>query len=379
MTYLVGSDSPNDGPLYVPSRGAGGMLAQYIQGATPKFAKNSGFRHDLYRDTMSRIFVRVEEPELELFRSSVADAHVREQLLPRLIGDPTANAGYIDFVLTEMSLQFSENMQITQGLGDGFVLYTFGQNPPMATFQGVLLNTVQDDQATNFTKLYLEVLRATALARRSKLASIRVDTDIYTGAMMNLNLSKRGATEVAVPFSFQFIITRIAVINYTVGWTPTSVGTPFASDPNAVPMDARLAQSRAPTAVTLRLPGGTVEEGADPRTQQAPPGTPADNAARIGVLEQRLAAMAVDDPEFGTLSTELFALRRSATAPATPPSTPQPVAPQVGTSPSPETVRHLSVAEEAVIGAQAGSVFGLPGAVLGAHVGAAYGVLNQEP
>lgn len=378
MTYLVGSDSPNDGPLYVPSRGAGGMLAQYIQGATPKFAKNAGFRQDLYRDTMSRIFVRVEEPELELFRASVADTHVREQLLPRLIGDPTTNAGYIDFVLTEMSLQFSENMQVTQGLGDGFVLYTFGQNPPMATFQGVLLNTVQDDQTTNFTKIYLEILRATALARRSKLASIRVDTDIYTGAMMNLNLSKRGSSEVAVPFSFQFIISRIAVINYTVGWTPTSVGTPFASDPNAVPMDARLTASRAPTAVTLRLPGGTVEEGADPRTQQTPPGTPADNAARIATLERTLATLPVNDDQFGPLSMELIALRRSATAPATPPSTLQPLAPQVATDPAPETVRHLSVAEEAAIGAPAGTLFGLPGAILGAHVGAAYGVLNQE-
>ena len=371
MAYLVGADSPDNGPLYTPSRGAGGMLAGYIQGATPKYAKNAGLRADLYRDTMSRIFVRVEEPEIELFKSSIADTHVRDQLLGRLIGDPTTNSGYIDYVLTEMNLQLSENVQIQQGLGDGYTIYAFGQNPPMATFSGVLLNTVQDDQSTNFFRLYLEVLRATALARRSKFVSISVDTDIYSGSMLNLNITKRGSTEVAVPFSFQMVVARIAIINYTVGWTAASVGTPFAADPNAVPFDARLSvANHAPVAVTLRLPGGTTEEGADPRTQQAPPEAhPPDAASRAALLDQALSGQITPDQyaQYVTDRTEqarqalvnqatrgditpqqledgLAQIRRddaasrsTSASTATAPSAPTPVSPQVGTGPAPET------------------------------------------
>jgi hypothetical protein len=85
--------------------------------------------------------------------------------------------------------------------------------------------------------------------------------------------------ETLVPFSFRFIIKRVAIVNYTVGWRPTGVGTPFATDLNAVPADVRLQTERPATAITFHIPTDTTEEGhpdvtsgvADPRIVSTPP------------------------------------------------------------------------------------------------------------
>lgn len=269
--YAPGRDRVGPSPLYSPSAGSGGAFAEWIQGATPKYAKNRGFRSDLYRDTLSRLFVRVEERELTtLFAPSIADEHVRTQLLSRIAGDPSGARGYIDYFIQQMSIACSEKTQIVETLADDYVLYTFGQVPIVATVQGALLNTVQDDQATNFLRLYLEVLRASKLALREKAASLKVDSYIFTGVMLDLNMSLASTMEVLVPFSFRFLIKKLAIVNYTSGWQPTGVGTPFATDLNAVPADVRLQTARPSVAVTFHAPPDADETHPqeDPRVRE---------------------------------------------------------------------------------------------------------------
>jgi hypothetical protein len=89
--YAPGSDdvsSPEPSPLYAPSRGAGGQFARNIKGSTPKYAKNDGLREEQYKDTMARMFVRVNQAEYALFRSSIPDEATR-RAADRLAGDPT--------------------------------------------------------------------------------------------------------------------------------------------------------------------------------------------------------------------------------------------------------------------------------------------------
>lgn len=296
--YAPGRDREGTSATAHASEGARGVFAEWIQGATPKYAKNRGFRSDLFRDTLSRIFVRVTDEELtSLFTPSIADPHVRTQIVPRLAGDPRGARGYVDYLVQTMQLGLSEKVQVAETLSDNYVLYTFGQTPPIATFQGALLNTVQDDQATNFLRLYLEVLRASKMAARQKAASIKIDSYIYTGVMLDLNLTWSGQMEVIVPFSFRFIVKKIAIVNYTVGWRPTGVGTPFATDLNAVPADVRLQVGRPAVAVTFHVPTDTTEEGghpdvasgaADPRIVSLPPqGDPGLQVVRVGSDGQR--------------------------------------------------------------------------------------------
>lgn len=292
--YLIGQNNPDAAPEFVPSRGPGGVFANWLQGQTPKYAKNDGSgRSDFFRDTMARIAIRVTQADATLFRSSVADPHVRNQLLPRLAGNVAHSIGYMDFLLQGMSVAFREKLQLAETLGDNYVLYTFGQTAPSIQFQGVLINTAQDDQAQNFVRLYLELLRATQLARRQKAASIEVDSYIFTGAMTELNISLGAQIETVVPFSFSFIVKKIAFTNYTIGWAPGRVGTAFSSDPNAVPVDTRFAREQAAVAITLATPpqtdrvealptqvttdatpesdGGDGSSAEDPRVQEGPP------------------------------------------------------------------------------------------------------------
>lgn len=293
MSIIPGSDAIAGGgsPLYNPGRGVGGVFANWIQGATPKYARNTGdARPDLFRDSLARIFVRVDQEEWTLFESSFADSHTRTQLLPRVAGDPRGTQGYVDFIVQDMNLDFNEKVDVKETLGDNYVLYTFGQGAPTATFQGVLINTVQDDQATNFLRLYLQLFRATELARRQKAASIKIDSFIFTGVMVNLRMNYRAAMEVAVPFSFSFIIKKIAFTNYTIGWRPTSVGTPFATDLNAVPADVRIGPERPATAVAFVVPPDLAPApNAPAATFQPPPPAPAADE-RINALQRDLIA-----------------------------------------------------------------------------------------
>lgn len=308
MVYAPGRDSvpgPDDTVEYNPARGAGGVFANFMQGMTSKYAKNTdGYRSDFYRNTLARLFIKVDATEMNLFASSVSDAHTESQLVPRIAGtvarrqqnrttggagvndanvraDQTASTnGYLDFCIQQASMPLQEKVDLKETLADNYVAYFFGQSPPMWTFSGWLFNSVQDDQATNFLRLYLEILRGTQLARRQKVVSLKIDSYIITGAIINTTFTLQSNMEVYVPFQFQLLVKRVAFVTYTLGWTPAWASTPFASDPNAIPYDGRRLGSGGRTAAAARLPANTTEQGpvpdttADPRTTQ--PAAPTD-------------------------------------------------------------------------------------------------------
>lgn len=308
MVYAPGRDSvpgPNETVEYNPARGAGGVFANFMQGMTAKYSQNTdGYRSDFYRNTLARLFIRVDATEMNLFASSVSDQHTESQLVPRIAGtvarrqpnrttggagvndanaraDQTASTnGYLDFCIQQASMPLQEKLDLKETLADNYVAYFFGQAPPMWTFSGWLFNSVQDDQATNFLRLYLEILRGTQLARRQKVVSLKIDSYIITGAIVATNFSLQSNMEVVVPFQFQMLVKHVAVVNYTVGWTPTWASTPFAADPNAIPYDGRRIGTGSRTAAAARLPANIPEQGpvpentADARTTQ--PAAPTD-------------------------------------------------------------------------------------------------------
>lgn len=299
MVFAPGRDR-NPGPggsvAYSPRNGAGGTFAEFMQGCTPKYAVNEGYRRDLFRNTLSRMYLRVEAAEMNLFLASIADSHTRSQLAPRIAGDPTprqrnrrsggggtqdntarqrqsvSTNGYLDFFIQQAALGFQEKFSVSETLGDNFVAYFFGQSTPIWPFTGWLLNTVQDDQATNFMRLYLELLRGTALARRQKTVTLKIDSYLITGSMTNLNMQFQSQAEIYVPFSFQLLVRKVQIVNYTLGWVPTRADTPFAADPNAIPYDGRPRSTGAATAVTMQIP---------PNTQAVTPGARADVDTRV--------------------------------------------------------------------------------------------------
>jgi hypothetical protein len=243
---------------------ARGVFANILQGSTPKYAINSGRRDgrpDLFRNTMARMFVRIDPNELPLFKASVTDLHTKDNLVSRLVGDPTsaspeavraapqaaaarralrssaATNGYLDFLIQNVQMSHQEKLQVSETLADNYVAYAFGQAPPVWNFAGSLINSVQDDQASNMFRIYTEILRATQLARRQKSLSLSFDSYVVNGVMMNMTMSLNAANELVVPFSFQLLVKRVFFTNFTSGWTPTTAGTPFPADPLAHDFD----------------------------------------------------------------------------------------------------------------------------------------------
>jgi hypothetical protein len=298
--YAPGSDRAGSA-LYSEGSGAGGVFAQYLQGATQKYARNDGHERETgMRDTMARMFVRVDADEWDTFLRSIGDPHVAGTV-KRLAGDPGAprtegrsisDTGYMDFFLESAQHTLQEAMQVTPTVGGEYVGFAFGQAPPVWSYQGKLLNTVQDDQASNMMRLYLEVLRATRLAQRQKAVTLKYGSFLVSGAMMNYQEVHQSQNEGVVSFNFQLLVKRIRFVNTTRWWTPTQVNGPFAADPYDVPYDGRPRVERSVSVTTAATspmtmtasdghatvtdalaPGGTPPE-ADARTTQAPIAAP---------------------------------------------------------------------------------------------------------
>ena len=269
------SDTPNPG--YVASNGAGGQFARFIKGSTPKYAVNHGPREEQMANTMARMFVRVDQGEYTLFKNSIADGHV-QNIINRLAGDPQApstraagssNTGYMDFLLRQVNHSFSEKVQCMETLSDNYVVYYFGQSAPVWAYQGSFINSVQDDQASNFVRLYLEVLRGTQLARRQKVVTLRYDSFTVAGTIESIQWSLESSNELICPFTFTFRVKRLYVTNFTAGWIPMRPLGPIG-DPNAIAFDSG-SSDRSRTAVQLFsvTPPGTVP-GPTPQTPDPP-------------------------------------------------------------------------------------------------------------
>lgn len=260
----IRSSSPN--PNYRPSRGAGGQFARFIKGATPKYAVNRGLREEEYRDSMARMFVRVNAGEWDLFRQSIGDNQAR-RLADRLAGDPTRpsarghgynDTGYMDFLIRNVQHSFREKVQSNETLSDNYVVYYFGQSAPVWTYSGAFINTVQDDQASNFVRLYLHVLRGTQLARRQKAVTMRYDSFAVAGTIEAIAWNLASDNETLCPFEMQFRVKRLFIVNYTSGWTPTRPNGPIA-DPLALAFDGRPRNQGSVVQMVASTPPDTVE------------------------------------------------------------------------------------------------------------------------
>lgn len=298
--YAPGTDDVRfiHGPTqYNPNQGAGGVYASYIKGATPKYALNGGVREEAQKGTMARMFIRVDQEEYALFKESVGDTNARQFLVDRIAGDPTRprrsgntiiDSGYMDFFLTNVQQGLQEKIQVSETLADNYVTYTFGQSAPTWSFSGSLINTVQDDQVSNFYRLYIHLLRASQLAKRQKIVSIKYDSFIVAGALIDMGSQLQGNQEVLCPFQFRVLVKRIDIVNFTPGWVPTNPGGAFAADPYAVAYDGLPREESQIRSFAARPPPGAVEEPAprereDSRVHGPPPAqlTPQPNASGV--------------------------------------------------------------------------------------------------
>jgi hypothetical protein len=182
--------------------------------ATPKYARNRGVRDAEFRDTVARIYVSLADASPTTQAAYLASLPQEAKVLAQvLLGNNSHGAsGFIDFILTQAVETTQEVVQCEKVVGDDYVAFFFGQAPPTFQYSGYLLNSLQDDQRIGFAIAYQQLLRGTQLARRGALARLRYDGVIVSGTMTTHQQTLNADNEMAVPFSFSFLVKEMRIV-----------------------------------------------------------------------------------------------------------------------------------------------------------------------
>jgi len=122
---------------------------------------------------------------------------------------------YIQFFVQSVTTNFSETISPMKNITSGFTTYSFGQEPPVFSFSGVLANTYFDNWAQTFLSLYHHFLRAPKLAELNLLHNtkplnryqivIKYQEKTLKGSLISMMEMENANIEQAVQFQFQFL------------------------------------------------------------------------------------------------------------------------------------------------------------------------------
>jgi len=209
---LVGDIYEESGDI-IPQSDVRGVYAKN-PATTPKYHTGNA---DVTKEYMARLFIPfATEGARGLFIRTVPDEakaladHLAVSDLSRF-SEAGFGLGYIDFLLQSASEQFNEKVQVVDAVGDNYIAYYLGHNPPVFQYSGMLLNSYQDNWRTAFTVLYNDVLRGTMLARRKLVVVLAYDDIMVTGSLNNLSQLLTADFELAASFNFSMLVKRYDV------------------------------------------------------------------------------------------------------------------------------------------------------------------------
>lgn len=120
-------------------------------------------------------------------------------------GNDMSKSGYDKFLITGVSCQMAEKMQIQEVFGDHEVVYYFGRQPLIFNISGMLIDSPDNNWFVTWIKMYSEFLRGTALAKNYELLKIVLPNMAITGSISAFNWTQSSERDVDIPFSFQFV------------------------------------------------------------------------------------------------------------------------------------------------------------------------------
>jgi hypothetical protein len=252
---LSGKATVIEGVDWITSQGNVRGVYGLYPAMTPKYHTGSSVAGaaDKSLEKMARMFIAFPPNTTALrekFINSVGGQAQRFAKAMASTGQPGAGLGYIDFLLTQATEQFAENFQVVQVLSDNYVSYFFGQAPPVFKYDGVLLNSVQDDWRIAMWLIYHNIIRGTQLARRKVAVSLAYDSVVVTGAITNMTEILRSDNELAVPFSFNLLVKRFDIVKL-----PQFGPTPAQSFPYKLMSDTFASTVVEPAQVSRRAVG----------------------------------------------------------------------------------------------------------------------------
>jgi hypothetical protein len=140
------------------------------------------------------------------------DSLVSKMSNPQEVGWAT---GYDKFLLTNVSCEMNEKVQISEVFGDSEVVYYFGRHPLIFSISGVLIDSPDNSWFVDWIKLYSDFLRGSQLARNYELVRIVLPNMEITGSISSFGWGQNSARDVDISFSMQFIAKVVTPIDAT--------------------------------------------------------------------------------------------------------------------------------------------------------------------
>lgn len=114
---------------------------------------------------------------------------------------------YTKFILGGSSESRQERHQVIQTFSDFYVFF-FGEQPPIFSFTGMLINTKNVNWVNDFYFYYENHLRGTKCVEQNARLILSYGGRQIEGYMLGCASQTEAATESGVPFSFQLLVTR---------------------------------------------------------------------------------------------------------------------------------------------------------------------------
>lgn len=184
--------------------------------STPKYAVNKGLRDNEFKESLARMYISLagidEAAKQAYLKSLPGDARVQALAKVFTSSGQKNQTGFVDFFLQQINETFVESRQVDKVLGDNYVAFYFGQEPPVFQYSGSLLNSQQDDQRTGFALAYQHLIRGSRLAQRGALLRLRYDSVIVSGTIDSHSQILNAENELIVPFNFTMLVKEYVII-----------------------------------------------------------------------------------------------------------------------------------------------------------------------
>ena len=122
------------------------------------------------------------------------------------------NKAYVGFILSSVQEQHAEKMQVVSLPGDAYASYFYGSQPRQFSFQGILLNTAEDQWRDAFEQMYEKYLRGSAASRRFNMVQVSYDNRVVSGWLTSMGQQVSSASDTYNSFNFTMLVSRIDII-----------------------------------------------------------------------------------------------------------------------------------------------------------------------
>jgi hypothetical protein len=144
---------------------------------------------------------------------NVAKIRVVSTIPNKEVDTKIKDGAYVGFILTEVQETHNEKVELVPLPGDTYASYFYGASPRQFNFNGVLLNTDQDQWRDSFEQLYEKYLRGSASSRNFNIVQIRYGGRIVSGWLLSMSQQLSSQSDLYAQFSFSVLVSRVDMLN----------------------------------------------------------------------------------------------------------------------------------------------------------------------